>query len=593
MPPHARKVPNYTPVLLLLLIIVASIPVKLYAANDLVWEIDYVPVITCGYQFFASGEFPAVGTLSSVAAYNMPFLVWMQMPVMAITQHIPTILIGTQLLWGILGTIVLYLTGRAMFSPWVGVIAACLFTFSDVSISGSYTAWAQLQLPTMTIFMLYGLVQYHKTHRGRYIAFATLAATAAFMLHFSAILFFPVVALAILLALPTVRWQGIILGIIGSTILLSPYLVFEANRDFADLKAFFTRNTQVPAEVMAEYSYLKVENQPPAPRDSNPTTQVRPTTTPNNATPIPTNTPVPEVTTPSREQRILDYALSLPIQTVSALGLVFQSTPQSLATYFPPLFTVHQVLTVGWMVLLAIGVVGGIGYGLRLIWTVIRQRNLQAIRQPLQTNPWVGIIAICVIIGIILMGFFVTRATPDQQPSYYTSLYMLEYLIMAAVVVWLTQRFTSRWTIAIVIVLVIGTTSLQAADRVTRIDNRNYDTYSSFNTWRYEPIASATQWIADDWNQETVNISYDLMPENRNLWWVAPWNTIDENYRLGMPYDALLEITHSITNTNTNPIGDSEDADYIVVNEQGLTRYDLNAFDVHRFRAIYVLEPKS
>ncbi|MCA9916218.1 MAG: glycosyltransferase family 39 protein, partial [Anaerolineae bacterium] len=216
--PH-RKLIQRRSLLALLAVILLSIPVKLIAARLLVWDLDFVPVISRGRDFLHNGTFPAYGTLSSVAAYNMPLLVWLQIPLLTITKHVPTVLIGTQLIFNLLATIFLYRIGSRFFNGRIGLAAAALFTFSEIGISSAYTAWAQMLLPGFFIFTLYNLMQWAYSGRGWFLGGAIFLATAATMTHFSAILLYPVIL--VFGVITHARWskRGLTAGIIGSLIL--------------------------------------------------------------------------------------------------------------------------------------------------------------------------------------------------------------------------------------------------------------------------------------------------------------------------------------------------------------------------------------
>ena len=156
------------------LLIAASIGVKLVAAQLLVWEADYVPLLSRGTAWLDGGAFPAVGTLSSVAAFNLPFLVWLQLPALLLTRHVPTVLIGTQLAFNLLATLAVYRLGSDLIDERAGMIAALLFTYSQVGISSAYTAWAQLLLPGFCVFFVYCLYRW-KSRRTRPLCRADLA----------------------------------------------------------------------------------------------------------------------------------------------------------------------------------------------------------------------------------------------------------------------------------------------------------------------------------------------------------------------------------------------------------------------------------
>ena len=304
------------------LLILASVIVKLVAAQLLAWEADYVPLISRGADWLDGGAFPAVGTLSSVAAFNLPFLVWMQLPALVITRHIPTVLIGTQLAFNLLATVALWRLGRELFDDRAGMIAALLFTFSEVGVSSAYTAWAQLLLPGFCALFFYCLFRWQVDRRARYVALTWLLATAAFMTHFSAVLLYGVLAAWwLILRLP---WnaRGLLAGVGASILMLAPYMAFEAQNDFIDLRAFFTRSHRIDAETLADYAHLKPGGQVAAPSE-----------------PTPANDDAPPRAQPSssRLQRGIDYALSVPGQAISALRMSFQGELQTLQEHAPGL----------------------------------------------------------------------------------------------------------------------------------------------------------------------------------------------------------------------------------------------------------------
>jgi len=243
------------------LLIAVSIGVKLVAAQLLVWEADYVPLIARGAAWLDGGAFPVLGTLSSVAAYNLPFLVWLQLPALLLTRHVPTVLIGTQLAFNLLATLAAYRLGKDFIDERAGMIAATLFTYSQIGISSAYTAWAQLLLPGFCLFFVYCLYRWKVDGRAGFVALTWLVATAACMTHFSAVLFFGVLAaLWLILRLP---WnaRGLAAGALLSAAMLAPYMAFEIEQDFADLRAFFTRSHRIDAPTLAQYAHLKPEAQ--------------------------------------------------------------------------------------------------------------------------------------------------------------------------------------------------------------------------------------------------------------------------------------------------------------------------------------------
>ncbi|MEL6527133.1 MAG: hypothetical protein AAFQ07_15630, partial [Chloroflexota bacterium] len=66
------------------LVIALSAPAKLIAAINMPWDIDIVPVVERNVQYALT----PIGTLSSVAAYNLPMLEWMHLPAQWLTGNV-------------------------------------------------------------------------------------------------------------------------------------------------------------------------------------------------------------------------------------------------------------------------------------------------------------------------------------------------------------------------------------------------------------------------------------------------------------------------------------------------------------------------
>lgn len=573
----------------ILIIFLISVGVKLYAAQLLVWEVDYVPVIARGQAWLDGGAFPAVGTLSSVAAYNMPMLSWLQLPVMFFTRDVATILILTQLIFNFIATWFVFRLGTEMFSPMVGLIGATLFTLSETGISSAYTAWAQLLLPGFYVMVMYCLYRWKMDKSPHYIALTWILATAAFMTHFSAVLLYGVIiALWIILRLPF-HIRGLAVGFIVSMLMLAPYLSIQIERDFVDLKAFFTRQTTIEQSILDEYAYLKPENQP---RPQTPRTDI-----PSGESPI-TESTIASVQ-PSRIERGVAWVMSMPRQVIEGMRLVFTTELKSLQQYYPVLFLISRVLTI----LLEIAFWGGIIYSVYRYVYVVRMRystfpqNKRLLRHRLNlaVNTLIGttagrnLILLLFVLGIIA-GLILVRAGPNQQATYYTGLFSIQFVMCAYGIHSFMMLRNYMLRILLLVLLLVG---LNGFDRVVRVANHDSRVYSSFNTALYQSINQATAWIAEDSGDiEGLIVSYDFMPEMANQWWIVPWNTIDESYRVGMAYDFLLDSYYGLENQNTNPIGLAENPDYIMTFEPGLDRYDLDTFQVQQFGAIHVLKPK-
>ena len=566
--PHSPQIRPYQAAFWLL--IAASVGIKLVAAQLLVWEADYVPLIARGAAWLDGDAFPVVGTLSSVAAYNLPFLVWLQLPALLVTRDVPTVLIGTQLAFNLLATVATYRLGRDLIDERAGMIAALLFTYSQVGISSAYTAWAQLLLPGFGVFFVYCVYHWKATGRAGFVALTWLVATAAFMTHFSAALFLGVLAaLWLILRLP---WnaRGMAAGALLAAAMLTPYLVFEVEQDFHNLRAFFTRSHRIDAQTLAQYAHLKPEA--PTSRADAP---------PANEAPKPEPAP-PE----GRLQRGIRYILSLPGHGLAALHLPFQAELRSLRAQLPPLAPLELALRAA----LAACFWVGCGFAVFRCWR--GWRGIQALPALLCDSAAGGtLLALLALLGL-LAGLLLVRATPDENPSYYMSLLCLQYLVCAYGIRCLAggRRRIMRMSLALVLIWA----SLNSLDRVLRLARHDASLHSAHNMSLYRSIEAATAFIADDWDGgAALTISYDMLPELAHQWWIVAWHRIDPLYGMGMAYDFLLESQHGLRNLNDDPLGLAAEADYVVTSQPGSARYDTTGYRVERFGAITVLKRLS
>lgn len=580
----------------LIFIFSLSLIVKLIAAQLLVWEVDYVPVIARGQLWLSGGAFPAVGTLSSVAAYNMPFLVWMHLPMMFFTPDVSLIFILTGCIFNFIAIYFVYKLGAEMFTPRVGLIGAILFTFSETGISSAYTAWAQLFLPGFFVMVAYCLYRWKMHGDSRYSALAIVLSTAAFMTHFSAILLFGIIIIFWLILRLPLRWKGIAIGVIVSVMMLAPYIAFESERDFVDLRAFFTRQPTISKAVLDEYAYLKPENQPANPQPATPEAPIL------EDDPIPTpqaqgnNNPQQA----SRLERGIGWLVSIPTQFIGGLRLVFNTDLNSLRLNYPIFYAINQLLRLLLEVSFWLGTVYALYQYARYFHIQSKtlspeQRSLKsrlnlALELLISTEAGRYIILLLFVLGIIA-GLIIVRASPTEQPSYYMGLFSLQLLMCAYGIQAFMESRNYHRQIWILIILFVG---LGAFDRIVRVTTHDFSTQTNFNLGLYSSINAATAWIADDYSgDDNISVSYDIMPEMAHQWWIAPWNRVDDSYRIGMAYDYLLDVYHGLKNSNTNPTGLAENPDYIVTFASGLKRHELDDYEVEQFGAIYVLKESS
>jgi len=559
--------------LLFALIFTLSLPIKLAAANNIPWEIDIVPVLSRTVEY---GGLPPVGTLSSVAAYNMPMLQWLHAPALWLTGDAAISLVLTLLIFNWLGMLALFWVGSELFRPVAGLLAAALFAFSEVGVSSSYTAWAQLLLAgfyAMTFALLWAWRWYE---RGVFLALAGIVATAAFMTHFSAVLLYPAMLVFALLSRAKWQWRWLLAGMLVCVLMLAPYLVFEVGRDFADVRAFITQETLVDADVMDVYGQYKPGAQPAAesPESAETTTEAE--------------SPVPEATV--SQNRILAY--------------VQRAIPQTWNSFLSPLTVNTRALQAASEALASILRLGTpflhLLFFASVIVAVLRYlaaARRQGIFSALVEREAGRALLILAFMLTITAGFVLTRS--QAQTTYWMGFLSLQILLIAYLFSGILGIVEERRTALLVVgagwlAAALILTALPAAERLARLAAHEDTVYSRYNVSLLRHVEAATDFIAADFasnGDDTLTVSYDIYPEMNNLWWVPAWSHVDPGYRMGMNFDFLLQLHHDLVNSNHDPIGTVEDFDYLVIYEPGLERHNSEAYEIHRFGAILVLKP--
>jgi hypothetical protein len=500
------------------------------------WDIDFVPIFSRLESWLNGGAFPAFGTLSSVAAYNMPGLQWTHLPAYFLTRDPFWTMLVTMMLLNALSTWAIFHVGRGMFSPAIGLIAASLFAFSDVGISSSYISWGQQLLPACYTFLMLFLWQWRDKNDGRYLCLSGITATFAFMIHFS-------------------------------VLLLGPYVFFQIEREFVDIKAFLSEHNLVDENYMQQLAYLRPESGELLNDYRNPPKTM------NLPIGNSSKTKLEEELTKT-EQDFVGEMLRLPVRLINSISYGYYTTFSGFEKFdddFVVLFSalMRLVTLLFWLACIRIAVRG-----------LLAGRDILAYPVPPDM--------LLLMFFLVPVGALVLAGQLDK-PSYFMGLPALQLLIVATLYDLKFFGHIARFLIVVFLMVFIG---LHVSERLARLAKHDDAEYSPTNVGLYRHVYTATKRIAEDWcSEEPVTVSYDVLPEARPLWWVVAWNSVDPSYRLGMNFDFLLDTQFGLKNTNDSAYGLADDPDYIVVyGDKGRSRYERYEYDYARQGAIYVLK---
>lgn len=553
-----------------------SLPAKIMAAHNMPWDIDIVPVVQRNVQYV----FPPVGTLSSVAAYNLPMLQWLHLPAQWLTGNVWWTIFLTLVIFNALGTAAVYALAHDVYDDVrAASVATVLFTFSEVGISSAYTAWAQLLLPSYFALTMLCLWWWYARQQGWWLALAGILATAAFMTHFSAVLLYPAMLIFALLVRARWQWGWLLAGIFCVIVMLLPYTLVQIERDFVDARAFAVQEPLVSQAALAEVQQYKPENQ-----------NRPPNTAPNDTTDIaPPDTQIRISDAPRpRWLRALDYAVQAPQWYLRAMTTAFDFNTRGVASINPTLGATTTLF------LQASQLVYGVSIAFA-IWQALREwrTGKQSLHDVLVTTPAGRVLVLIVFLTVMIALMIATRTITNT--TYWMGFASLQWVIAAYGVSLLPRK--RAYLIAIVSTLILYA-GVQSADRILRVTEHDDTAFSAYNISLYRHVANTVDYIAADWSAEndatTLTISYDILPDVPHFWWVPAWYTIDESYRIGMNFDFLLSFHYGLDNANRDPVGmlAAGEADYIVIYSPSLERYDTDEYDITRFGAIIVLQPR-
>jgi hypothetical protein len=504
---------------------------KLSWSYTIVFEYDVVPVVALGWQWlYAGGPFPVYGTLSSVAAYNLPGLVWLHLPALMVTSS-PWLAMVLTLLWfNMLGTFAAYGLGREIGGELGGVAAALLFTFSASTFAAVSMSWAQLLLPTFFVGVGLCLFRWWRTGRGVWMLGAGLTALLAFMTHFSAVLLLPVMIVFWLLSGAVVRWRWLLLTAALALALLAPYMAFQAQRDFRDLQAFLTRRVPIPSEISedirARVRQLVREQSVDVP--SPPSVSA------------PSSSEAPTVNEP--QSRLERFIRRLPYE----IWVVASFQTQFILGSFEAIAVLRLLLFATSAAALVI----------------VARRVLR--RQPRRTwwQGWAGsAVLLLTLPASLTVGMIVLRVYPADNTTYLEGIQGWLIALTGAAVGIVGQRW--RRLRLPLLAAVIAMCALSAFNQHQRLEARRSLQFPQ--AWYYTTLQTLAATIAEGVPRGgTVSVGYALWPQQRTFDWVPVWSLVDSRYRLGMALDFVLLAEHGVTNLNQDPYGIAEDPQFIV-----------------------------
>jgi len=523
-----------------------------------------VAVIKTVEQFSKHGVFPVKGILSSVAAYNMPGLVWLLLPASLIFSDPSWISMATAIPLNLLAAFILYKLSSRLMHRNLALACAITYCLSPLTFEWSRSLWAQHYLGAFYIFIVYFLAGWAIDRKVCYGATAIVFIVYATMIHFSSLVLLGAWGVVWLLWRPPIRFSRMLLALLVCAILLTPYLYFQMERDFQDLKAFVVGKSLINEHM----------------------------TVPN---------------------RFVDNSANALSETVKSWGVSVVRAPkellQLLVANFVPIFWKANALVIFFSLhrcLLGIMFFGGIAAlfisSIRTITPYFRRllydratagfTGFVSLFDKKEQAHWMMLTVIIVpLLAIALMGY-------GQRKSFALPFFPFQcivgFLLLQLVQSTLTSKAGLRRVASISIAVLLGV--ILSSGFCAYILYANTGVHSRPLNEEKFLQKRISDFIVSDMKSnglKKISISYDVV-EERQIWrFISKFHSIDAMYHVGMEFNYFLEKHSEVSLPQPVADGLRPDARYVIVFQEGVKRYDRSKYIKYDFEQFAVLIKRS
>lgn len=248
--------------ILLLLLLIASF-VRLYRINDYMHflgdegrDVLVVKRIIIDHKLTFLGPVTSVGSiyLGPIYYYFMvPFLFIFNMEPVG-----PAVMIA---LFSVVTIILIYLLCLEFFNLTAGVISSLLYALSPLVIVHSRFSWNPNAVPLFALLIIYSLLKIVIKNDYRWFWILGLCLGIILQLHYLALVYIPLIFL-VLFIFKELKLKNFLFMVLGSIIVLSPFIAFEIKNSFPNTKTaleFVTRTGGAATLSLAKFNFSFVD----------------------------------------------------------------------------------------------------------------------------------------------------------------------------------------------------------------------------------------------------------------------------------------------------------------------------------------------
>ncbi|MBN1231579.1 MAG: glycosyltransferase family 39 protein [Anaerolineales bacterium] len=539
------------PRILFILVMFLTIGLQITYRPNTELDIDTVQIPVIIQQAADENTIPVHGMLNSQGVYNPPFFIWLYLLPFYLLHDLGWILLLPSLLIHLAAIICSYYLAKEIHSEWMGLIAVTIYSFTRLGTYVSRGSWAQALLPGLFLIMLFCFYQWIFKGKKWYSALLIIFTAIVPGIHWGGIVLSgSFIILSVFFFIhknlslsKTIKPGPFILGIIVSVFFWTPFLNFEFQRDFTDLKALYSKQV-----VFQEASDL-----------------------------TPLCLPEEETEESGLRNSISNYLLSISpsLHKISEIGywfLVgivhgFDTNFHWISNTSIPVLNAYRTIIL-WLQL--------IPFLVGVIWIISKM-----IRH--ETSSIQILLMLSFLVPLLLQNL--TPHHVSFRPTIAWMFYGPQTLIIAY---FITAFFPFSkkviLTISIVVIVIFGF-------EVTQQVNSNL--LSELN-----PQLKAVNWIGQDAREKgnnLIHIRYDLLRNTPESCWVVSYGKIInyDDYYIGIPFDFLLKYYYGVENVSPAHDGWIEDPDYILIQKKkNVAYYQEDLYQINDLGTYIIITPK-
>ena len=222
--------------LLLAAILILAAWVRL-SALDLGWFLmDQVRDGMAALGILSGQEFPLIGPQAALSTLNLvgPLYYYLLAIPYAVSAN-PVVGIAFMNLLNLGSVILTYRLGAEMFGRPVGLTAAALYAVFPMAILSGRGLWNPGFIPFFSTIFLWTLWRFLVVGRPWTLALVLVLLGVLLQIHLSGGIFVLLLAVALLLYRPPLRFRPLMTGLLGVALLFAPYLLYEIQQGFPDV----------------------------------------------------------------------------------------------------------------------------------------------------------------------------------------------------------------------------------------------------------------------------------------------------------------------------------------------------------------------